>query len=708
MSDDNKQGSQDIQSEKEDGLDLKEEALAMLKDKCSIIPVGIDKKPLIPSWKEFQKRRPEPEEVEKWFKDLNPAGIAIIMGKISGYVVLDIEKEFDDSDLAIPPTRTVRTGGGGKHYYFRYPKNRAVKSINLRPEIIGELKSDGTYVIAPPSLHKSGKRYEWIEGSKASEVKNGQHAYVNYFAELPIWLLGKADKKNPQPNSEKPKIPIEGVVQGERNIAATQVVGSLLSRYQPTEWDEKVWLPAKEWNLKNQPSLSEEELFGVYKSISKARLRQIETDFADEEVENPHGIREVPALRQPQEKTSKEKWDEIIKSNFPELFTVAEIVLGTIGQLLIKDITNPFGIVLVDMPSSGKTIILNFFEQLNELVLGIDNFTPSSFVSHASNRKKSELSKIDLLPQIKDRALLVRDLAPIFGLRDDDLLRNMGILTRVFDGEGLVTASGVHGRRGYPGCYMFVFLAASTPIPPKVWKLMGGLGSRLFFINVGSAEKNEEALADQLLSTVFKEKEAFCRTATANFIRSLWLRYPEGIVWDRNESQRECLVSIARIAKMLARLRGTISVWAVNEKSGEENSVLTHSIPIHEKPDRINQTLYNFARGYAVVNGRLEINDSDIKAVLKIALESAPYHRTQLFKALILAGGEMTSEQVEEFLKCSRPTAHKEMEILVRLDLVNKKLYGSGGEEWEKNSKIKLKNSFEWLLEMRARWPELF
>jgi len=133
------------------------------------------------------------------------------------------------------------------------------------------------------------------------------------------------------------------------------------------------------------------------------------------------------------------EWRQEITKYFPEFVLPAEVGLSVICQLLIDDITNPFGLVFVDVPSSGKTITLNFFSGMPELVYSTDNFTAASFVSHASNVKRKDLEKIDLLPRIKDKVLIVRDLAPILGMRDDDIMKTMGILTRVFDGEGLET-----------------------------------------------------------------------------------------------------------------------------------------------------------------------------------------------------------------------------------------------------------------------------
>src|SRR2546426_8346289 len=87
---------------------------------------------------------------------------------------------------------------------------------------------------------------------------------------------------------------------------------------------------------------------------------------------------------------------------------------------------------------SGKTIVLNFFD-VPELVYTTDNFTPAAFVTHASNVKRQDLDRVDLLPRIRYRTLIARDLAPLFGAKKDDVTKSLGILTRVLDGQGLET-----------------------------------------------------------------------------------------------------------------------------------------------------------------------------------------------------------------------------------------------------------------------------
>ena len=385
------------------------------------------------------------------------------------------------------------------------------------------------------------------------------------------------------------------------------------------------------------------------------------------------------------------EWKTVIEKNFPSLLLSAEVGLSLFGQLLIEDIVNPCAIVLVDVPSSGKTISLNMFSELSRCYT-TDNFTPSAFVSQAANVKKDQLKEVDLLPRIKDKVLMVRDLAPLFGQRDDDLLRSLGVLTRVMDGEGLQLDAGVHGRRGYVGEYNFMLLAASTPIPPKIFKLMGNLGSRLFFLSIHSKRKNEEDLVEQLINHSWKDKQKECSLATRKLVETLFKKYEIKAVWNKEKDSKDIIRIIARAAVLLSSLRGSINVWKENSADGVEYS---YPEPIIEMPDRITQILYNVARGHAIASGRLELNNEDIKLILNIAFDSAPSSRTKIFRLLLIHDGFLTTQNVVDGLNCSDTTANKEMEILKILGIATIGSESSSGAGRPQKA-ISLCKEFEW------------
>jgi len=95
-------------------------------------------------------------------------------------------------------------------------------------------------------------------------------------------------------------------------------------------------------------------------------------------------------------------------------------------------------------------------------------------------------------------------------------------------------------------------------------------------------------------------------------------------------------------------------------------------VPIIEQPDRINCLLYNLARGHALLAGRTQISQADLAPVLEVAFDSAPTIRSKVFRGLLEHNGTLKTSQVERILRCSKPTALKEMEALAVLGIVEK------------------------------------
>jgi hypothetical protein len=117
------------------------------------------KKPLVKSWE--QKATTD----GSLFRASPGANIGIALGR-SGHLVVDVDGP-DGQGAArelfggeIPTTLTATTGraDGGRHYYFKLPDGAHVRGRSgVGPGL--DLKAAGGFVVAPPSLHGSGRRY---------------------------------------------------------------------------------------------------------------------------------------------------------------------------------------------------------------------------------------------------------------------------------------------------------------------------------------------------------------------------------------------------------------------------------------------------------------------------------------------------------------------------------------------------------------------
>jgi len=385
---------------------------------------------------------------------------------------------------------------------------------------------------------------------------------------------------------------------------------------------------------------------------------------------------------------------------------LTDCCLSVYGAMYIKDIKNPVGLILVDAPSTEKTTVLNFFyptedesDPVNDLVYKTDSFTPKAFVSHAAQISKNQLSKVDLLPRIKNKILIVPELAPTFSKREEDLTELIGILTRVFDGEGLESDSGVHGRRGYRGRYFFTLMGATTPLERKVWKVMGKLGSRLIFLTVETKitpQEEQHILVNQLMSEEgYGSKVARCQEAVHNYMSALYRQHGrfDSIEWRQsNPEDEEWIRKVALIAGFVAKARSYVSVW----KEGESYE---YKIPVPERPIRLASILCNVARGHAILDGRTSLNASDMRVIYEIGMSSMPSdHRSVLVPLLESNDGIMTISEIEDELSVSPNTARQIMEKLTILGICE----AEGGTHSHKY-RILLKEEFGDLLSKEFR-----
>jgi len=220
----------------------------------SVIPL-IGKKPAI-EWKEYQKRKPTEEEIKKWFVE-NNYNIGIVTGAISGIAVIDLDSreaiEFSKLNK-FPKTPCVKTSKG-YHLYFKY--QNGVRNFQKRPDLKDiDLRADGGYIVAPPSIHPDTKiKYEW-------KIVVGE---VDY-AELPEIILQKPSVSNNLKELYK------GVSKGQRNETLTRLVGSWVSDGLSFE---ECLENALLWNEKNDPPLPEKEVTSTVKSIFE-RHRKID------------------------------------------------------------------------------------------------------------------------------------------------------------------------------------------------------------------------------------------------------------------------------------------------------------------------------------------------------------------------------------------------------------------------------------------------
>lgn len=167
--------------------------------------------------------------IRRWFRRYPRMHLGVACGSVSGGLVgLDVDpRHGGDDTLAmleacygpLPNTCTTLTGGGGAHYWFR--ADDAMRSAlrgTLGPGI--DVKSDGGYLVVPPSRHVSGGEYAWDAGAHPDDTP---------IAELPAWVVEASQAvrgSTPTANGE--------AVLANHTWQAS-VIGTLISKGVPAE-----------------------------------------------------------------------------------------------------------------------------------------------------------------------------------------------------------------------------------------------------------------------------------------------------------------------------------------------------------------------------------------------------------------------------------------------------------------------------------------
>ncbi len=302
------------------------------------------------SWKPYQKNFATDDEIKKWFKENPDLNIGIVTGKISNLIVLDLDSVTAyewASKQGLPKTPTVKTGKGWQ-LYFKYPGFDVKNNTNTATKV--DIKSEGGYVVAPPSVHGSGREYEWEEGCSIFDIDPADCPdwLINYLKSLNSEKTTPKEKNKDSPGSDNQnpekksfaRILTEGCVYGERNNVATSLIGHYFAKGLD---EDEIWVIAQAWNANLKPPMSESELKRIFKSA-----REMEKKNRKKE-ENIN----IESLLDTVQTADKEYNQEYVRIPFAgdNLKSLENITNGGLagGRLY----------VLGGIPSAGKTTVMN-------------------------------------------------------------------------------------------------------------------------------------------------------------------------------------------------------------------------------------------------------------------------------------------------------------------------------------------------------------
>ena len=234
-------------------------ALAYLDRGWHPIALQPRSKQALEPWKDYQERQPTRGEVEAWFAKCPDANVGLVTGRASGIVALD----FDGEEGAVSAEQfrehleTVTSlTPRGFHKLFKHPGGD--QRIRTRAGILRgvDVRADGGYIVAPPSVHPGGDRYRWAGADEQMPWEP--------LAPLPdtlLELLGGGGEST--------------VFEGHRNDAIARLAGSCMGR---GLGEAEALRECVEFNERScRPPLSQDEVRNVVVSIARGERAHHET-----------------------------------------------------------------------------------------------------------------------------------------------------------------------------------------------------------------------------------------------------------------------------------------------------------------------------------------------------------------------------------------------------------------------------------------------
>jgi hypothetical protein len=217
----------------------------------------------------------DPDMIRLWWHTVPDYNVAVATGSASSIFVVDLDSldaegelrklEFENGSL---PCSVEVITARGRHIYFKTPAATVCNSASrIAPGI--DVRGEGGYVLVPPSVHPSGRRYCWSVDA------------ANTFADPPEWLLTKIVSPPHgavavTPPSEWRELVKNGVLEGQRDSTVTRLAGHLLRR----RIDPFVTLELLQtWNATRcTPPLPEIDVERIVGSIAGKELRRRQGD----------------------------------------------------------------------------------------------------------------------------------------------------------------------------------------------------------------------------------------------------------------------------------------------------------------------------------------------------------------------------------------------------------------------------------------------
>ncbi len=244
-------------------------------ERCSCPKPGCPsqgKHPRINDWQNVATT--DPKQISEWWKKWPDSNVGIRTGE--GLIAIDIDPDAGGEESfaallndrpSLPVTPESVTGSGGRHLLFQYEGVTIRNAQGIAKGV--DIRAEGGLVVAAPSVHKSGRQYEWASGRELGAIP---------LAPLPEWIQALIQvKSSRRARRLDPEAPIPN---HERNMTLVSLAGTMRVRGMG---ESAILAALLDTNAERcEPPLDEVEVKGIVASIMRYKpgpwTGQVRTD----------------------------------------------------------------------------------------------------------------------------------------------------------------------------------------------------------------------------------------------------------------------------------------------------------------------------------------------------------------------------------------------------------------------------------------------
>lgn len=310
---------------------------------------------------------------------------------------------------------------------------------------------------------------------------------------------------------------------------------------------------------------------------------------------------------------------------------------------------DPLWGIIIDASGAGKTELLRAFRNCPDAYF-LSNLTENTLVSGYRDPKSPDRDP-SVLPELNEKVLVIKDLAPLLGMRAEARSAVIAGLRDAYDGF-TDQGRGNLGRISYEA--RFTLLAASTLAIERTDTIEQELGERFIKFRARSSDTTDKV-----------------RTAIRNLGADSVMRHDiEGAISGHLDQLPK-----ANNAQVPADLREPLVKLAVftakarSPVARDRNGAIQY-LPRPEVGTRLGKELGKLLLALALVRGNSKPDETDFITVVRVAEDCVPPNRILVLNALRTSAVPVSSAEIERQTGLPHTTALRTLEDLEALGIV--------------------------------------